>query len=116
MPEPGRTGRLERCAIAAMGRTVSAWLSSIDWRESAERPGHARRSAAGRPGNRRNPGAGAGAAGTRWRSPPPWSSGCALRLYDLALQDGELVAQREDLDVLVHVAGRQQSHEVEYVR
>jgi len=35
---------------------------------------------------------------------------------DLALQDGELVAQRKDLDVLVHVAHGQQSHEDEHVR
>jgi hypothetical protein len=37
------------------------------------------------------------------------------RSIDLALQDGELVAQREDLDVLVHDARRQQAHEGEHV-
>jgi hypothetical protein len=35
---------------------------------------------------------------------------------DLALQDGQLVAQREDLDVLVHIVHRQQPHEGEHVR
>jgi hypothetical protein len=35
---------------------------------------------------------------------------------DLALQDGELVAQRKNLDVFVHIAHRQQPHEGEYVR
>jgi hypothetical protein len=38
------------------------------------------------------------------------------RFVDLALEDGELVAERKDLDVLVHVAGRQQTHEGEHVR
>jgi hypothetical protein len=32
------------------------------------------------------------------------------------LQYGELVAQRKDLDVLVHIADRQQPHEGEHVR
>jgi hypothetical protein len=35
---------------------------------------------------------------------------------DLALQDGELVPQRKDLDVLVAVAHRQQAYEGEGVR
>lgn len=34
---------------------------------------------------------------------------------DLALQHGELVAQSEDLDILVHVAHWQQSYEGEHV-
>jgi hypothetical protein len=35
---------------------------------------------------------------------------------DLTLQDGELVAQRKNLDVLVHIAHRQQPYEGEHAR
>jgi hypothetical protein len=35
---------------------------------------------------------------------------------DLALQDGELVAQRKDLGVFVHIAHRQQPYEGEHAR
>jgi hypothetical protein len=35
---------------------------------------------------------------------------------DLALQDGELVAQCEDLDVSVHIFDRQQPHEGDHTR
>jgi hypothetical protein len=35
---------------------------------------------------------------------------------DLALQDGELVAQRKDLDVLVRIAHRQQPYEGDHAR
>jgi hypothetical protein len=38
------------------------------------------------------------------------------RLVDLTLQDAELMAQRQDLDVLVGVANRQQPYEGEYAR
>ncbi len=44
------------------------------------------------------------------------SGGARRGLVDLALQDGELVAQREDLDVLIHVTARKQPHEGEHVR
>ncbi|GAB3849264.1 hypothetical protein [Dactylosporangium cerinum] len=39
-----------------------------------------------------------------------------MGLGDLALQDGELVAQRKNFDVLVHIALRQQSDEGEHAR
>jgi len=35
---------------------------------------------------------------------------------DLPLQDSQLVAQRQDLDVLVHIAHRQQPYEGEHAR
>jgi hypothetical protein len=38
------------------------------------------------------------------------------RPVDLALEDGELVAQREDLDVLLGAADRQQSDHGEHAR
>ncbi|MER5916400.1 hypothetical protein ABT124_39930 [Streptomyces sp. NPDC001982] len=38
------------------------------------------------------------------------------RPVDLPLQDGQLVAQRQDLDVLVHSAHRQQPYEGEHAR
>jgi hypothetical protein len=37
-------------------------------------------------------------------------------LVDLTLQDGGLVTQRKNLDVLVHIAHRQQPYEGEHAR